>query len=79
VDARNAVSGSSERPSKRQRAPANGGRPDEAMAMIARLSETVSRQAEAIRILADRVNTLEGRDEGTDDAPTHYLNGKPKF
>lgn len=50
------------------------------MAMIARLSETVTRQGEALRILADRVATLEGKeDESADTEPTHYLSGKPIF
>jgi uncharacterized coiled-coil protein SlyX len=45
---------------------------------VAKLSETVAQQAEAIRILADRMSTLEGKeDESGDSAPTHYLSGKP--
>lgn len=81
MDARNAESGSPEKPSRRPSAPPSGGQPVEALAMqLARLSETVARQAEAIRILADRVATLEGKeDESADTQPTHYLSGKPIF
>ena len=72
------MSGSSERPSKPSSEPPTGGLSVADVAMqIARLSETVARQAEAIRILSDRVAMIESADQQEAPEPKNYLSGKP--
>ena len=56
----------------------NGGLVEIAL-RLSSLAETVARQADVIRILADRVSAMEATQDDVEPEAANYLSGKPKL